>query len=55
MQNILINFGDGIRIFCNKDEILKLIFNVNTDNETIEVITLNRLKNIKVIKGCIDE
>ena len=56
MKSVLVNFGDAVRVLQNDEEILRLVFGVDTNSETIEVITISRLENdIEVMKVFADE
>jgi len=55
MKSVLVNFGEGVRVLRDGEDFLRLVFSVNTDRETIEVITLSKSKDIEVLEGFLDE
>jgi len=53
LKILQIDFGDGISVFWNEQEILKLAFSIDSFNEKVSVHVMARSSDIEVKKGII--
>ncbi|WP_423063635.1 hypothetical protein [Candidiatus Paracoxiella cheracis] len=54
MKKLFINFGEGVRVFHQGHEILKLIFGVDEVFQKIEIINISVAKEVEVKKGVVE-